>query len=537
MGQRHQVFIVARVAAHNTTTPRYRCVGAYHHQWFVLPLMATRRFLTLIKQKDNAEIIEEEIRAIQGKYGLGREKPSLPTAPCPYALFLLASAWCVDLEDHYASGVSFEQGMLDAKMGSTQGDNNDGITVIDITEPTNPSYCFVSIWGLEASGGVKRRVPLSAEEYVRAYYPVPSEKQKEKKGVKETEEDVQNKIDSLRDQRIMTLDVLAETWPKEYKVWFGGKADAITSILRRQNPFPDSGLSLLVKVLQHDAGSDKSTLDLSDFPLSDHQIISLLTLSEMKDIEVLKLSHNPNITVDGLRQVFSIASKLRRLVLLDTPISDEQICELLTNDSNLFRNLEELVHPALLSWQNPVCYPSGFGYVGLHDRQRVASASLAVFTPATLVQCLTDYLSPMMDSDVHVMYSHFSSSLVPQAALASAIRREGEPWGERRVHCLPSLPDNPFGAEGWLFAEMWDWMCTGRESLWICDFKAFLNEMALEGRPAPSEEAVKKLEIIFAELESKKNAKLFTLEDFLPFTQKFMMTLTMGRMMAEFMGQ
>ncbi|KAJ7484704.1 hypothetical protein FB451DRAFT_1555147 [Mycena latifolia] len=148
----------------------------------------------------------------------------------------------------------------------------------------------------------------------------------------------------------------------------------------------------------------------------------------MKDIEVLKLSHNPNITVDGLRQVFSITSKLR-LVLLDTPISDEQICGLLTNDSNFFRNLEELVHPTLLSWQNPARYPSGFGYVGLHDRQRVASASLAVFTPATLVQCLTDYLSPLVDSDVHIMY--FTSSLVPQAALASAI------------------------PEGWLFVEMW----------------------------------------------------------------------------------
>jgi hypothetical protein len=57
--------------------------------------MATNRFFSLIKQTENAEIIEEELRAIQGKFG---PEERLPQAPCPYSLFLLASAWCVDLE-------------------------------------------------------------------------------------------------------------------------------------------------------------------------------------------------------------------------------------------------------------------------------------------------------------------------------------------------------------------------------------------------------------------------------------------------------
>ncbi|KAF7355234.1 hypothetical protein MSAN_01439400 [Mycena sanguinolenta] len=187
MGQRHQVFLVARVIARSATQPRYRCIGAYHHQWWVcygrLPLMAARRFLTLIKQEDNNRLVREELRTLQGKYGEGTTEPRMPDVPCPYATFLMASAWCVDLESpFYGSGVSFKNSVLDAHMGSTDGDNNDGITVFDVTDPADPSYCFVS-----------GRVPLTAEQYCRAYYPVPKADRMDKEGVKETEEDVQKK--------------------------------------------------------------------------------------------------------------------------------------------------------------------------------------------------------------------------------------------------------------------------------------------------------------------------------------------------------
>jgi hypothetical protein len=42
--------------------------------------------------------VREELRAIQGKYGPGHTEPVMPEVPCPYTTFLLASAWCVDLE-------------------------------------------------------------------------------------------------------------------------------------------------------------------------------------------------------------------------------------------------------------------------------------------------------------------------------------------------------------------------------------------------------------------------------------------------------
>jgi hypothetical protein len=53
-------------------------------------------------------------------------------------------------------------------------DNNDGITVIDVTDPESPAYCFVSVYGLgcsEDTSNIQDMTPLSATQYLRAYYP------------------------------------------------------------------------------------------------------------------------------------------------------------------------------------------------------------------------------------------------------------------------------------------------------------------------------------------------------------------------------
>lgn len=103
MGQRHQVFLIARVTPHGKPLgeTRYRCIAAFHHQWCYgrLPLRAATRFITLIKQKENAEIIREEINDIHGLYGEFGTLPELPEVPCPFAHFLMHSAWTSDLND------------------------------------------------------------------------------------------------------------------------------------------------------------------------------------------------------------------------------------------------------------------------------------------------------------------------------------------------------------------------------------------------------------------------------------------------------
>ena len=125
MGQRHQAFIIALVRTAQGKK-HYRCVGAFHHQWCYgnLPLLAAYRFLTLIKQKDNAQIIREDLRLIEGKYGRWKQVPKTPAVPLPYTTFLLGSSWTTDFEntlEPYASGISLRNSVLHADMGSTGG--------------------------------------------------------------------------------------------------------------------------------------------------------------------------------------------------------------------------------------------------------------------------------------------------------------------------------------------------------------------------------------------------------------------------------
>lgn len=218
-------------------------------------------------------------------------------------------------------------------------DNNDGITVIDITDPTNPGYGF-----LLNPGAVK-----TAEQYIRNYYPTRSQIYAEITEGEISDDDDASNIDTEDDEntavsqsialldgeRLITLAMLAEAWPYEYQktydaslakantkcsssesaatddvsdsvaqlipsladlavkpaveyglktgdtediqelVWLPGKAALIKAALRSQNPLPDSALPLLVKVLQHELESSK-TLDLSRFFMSSAQIGTVL---------------------------------------------------------------------------------------------------------------------------------------------------------------------------------------------------------------------------------------------------------------------
>ncbi|GLB42883.1 hypothetical protein LshimejAT787_1203320 [Lyophyllum shimeji] len=493
MGQRHQVFLIARVVPHGETKAYYRCVAALHHQWCYgrLPLHATRRMLSLIKKEDNAEIIREELRLLNEKYGRWRQKPLLPDVPCPYTSFLLATSWNLDFSDPldpYVSGVSLYHAQLDADMGSSEGDNNDGITVIDITDPEDPAYCFVSATGLESEESVPHRVPLSATDYVRAYYPVPSEVDLKEERARLVEDSVQQTIAALDGVKLVELEMLAEAWPQEYRnslaaqkdeatkavddsevppvpppvtadpaaipsladlsvrpavehalelgetedieqlIWLPGKAEAIIEALKPRDPFPDSGLDLLSKTLSKTIRDD--VLDLSDTFLSTEQITSLL--ADFPTVKTLKLSRNPVVTVDTIKSILASTPSLRRLVLLNTQIANADLSNLLSTSPKLFYHLEALVHPLFYSSPTKAPFPSAFAYIGIVRMMRaVAAASLPFFTPALVVQALTDYLSGYLD--MLASSSLLTATLAPQAVFSSEVRKEGVTWVTRSV--------------------------------------------------------------------------------------------------------
>ncbi|KAF7301374.1 hypothetical protein MIND_00702600 [Mycena indigotica] len=584
MGQSHQIFLVARVVAHGANAARYRCVGAYHHQWCVvlwqvrshqledtfyvhssfkrLPLMGARSFLDLLKQKDNAKIVQAEIDAIQGQYG--KDTLKLPRRakyiPCPYSLFLAASAFCVDLKNRYpyTSGLTFNHAILDARMGSSVGGTNDGITVFDITSSADPAYCHVSVGGLEASYGegasieswVKhiRSVSVSIESFSR-----------NTENLEALERDVQAKIDALRGERLMTIDVLAEAWPKEYRVQtlpiettdeqakprqpFPALVDSnfesvvehglktgqleviedmvshpkksadIWSVLQRQNPFPQVGMPLLIKIIRQ-IPTTATSLDLSGFSLSDQQILTVLERCKIDDMQLLDLSYNSNISADAIRLVLGQRPNLQRLVLLGTSISNHDLSQLLSTKPSLFRTLEELVHPLLLTIKTETKLPSAFTFVGI-DHNVFMKTSLPLFSPAAIIQNITDIMTIMVTNNAGIFYMN---GWAAQATFSSSYLKEGRSWGERRVFCLPKfdLVQDP-NVRTWVFALRWSYPSKpayaflSRDGpngeLLRYDLRGFLKAMEKEGRPPVAEDVVKGLESLLQEHAIKLRGK------------------------------
>ena len=129
MRLKHQVFLIARITPHGRplSETRCRCVGAFHH-WCCyghLALKAGTRYITLIKQKENAEIIREEINGIHGLYGTFNTPPEPPKVPCPFTHFLMQLAWTSNLNDPEEFPEEFygsDSGCtLPAGMGTTDG--------------------------------------------------------------------------------------------------------------------------------------------------------------------------------------------------------------------------------------------------------------------------------------------------------------------------------------------------------------------------------------------------------------------------------
>jgi hypothetical protein len=106
-------------------------------------------------------------------------------------------------------------------------DNDDGISIIDITDLVSPRYCMVFFSHRADEQYVLR--PLSAKEYVEHYYPfINPEKKAESDphdGGEEEAASIRTAYEGLLGIPLIDMATLAETWPDEY-----GKS-------RRQDPW------------------------------------------------------------------------------------------------------------------------------------------------------------------------------------------------------------------------------------------------------------------------------------------------------------
>ncbi|KAM0645678.1 hypothetical protein ACHAO3_009222 [Verticillium nonalfalfae] len=159
MGQRHQLFVIARVGNY------YRPLAAIHHQWLygVSALRSCRRLLRIFSDPSNRIALKHELYLAVDFFQKRGPPPSDPpecedpertACPFPFITTYLAVGAAYD----------FDLGRVDTihelafDTGFDQGDNNDGITVLDITDLVDVRYCFVNLF-----------------EYLKGYYDVTSE--------------------------------------------------------------------------------------------------------------------------------------------------------------------------------------------------------------------------------------------------------------------------------------------------------------------------------------------------------------------------
>ena len=148
MGQRHQLFVIARVGK------QYRSLAAVHHQWLygLKALDSASRLLRIFSDPANRLPIEQELHIAADYFEDKGPPPSWPApyeeydnTPChfPFIATCLVVGAGYDFDRHSAEVVH----VLSFDLGFDQGDNNDGITVIDITDLDDVRYCFVNLEG------------------------------------------------------------------------------------------------------------------------------------------------------------------------------------------------------------------------------------------------------------------------------------------------------------------------------------------------------------------------------------------------------
>ncbi|KAM5356750.1 hypothetical protein ACJ41O_003396 [Fusarium nematophilum] len=222
MGQRHQLFVIARLGKH------YRSLAVVHHQWLcgVSALGSCHRLLCIFSDPSNRATLQHELHLAADFFKDSEPPPSSPpgwqnpketACPFPFITTCLMTGAAYDYELAHVQTVH----ELAFNMGYDQGDNNDGITVLDITDLTNVRYCFVNI-----HPGVPDHTPLTGREYLKAYHD-------ESHGTMQNNSSL---IEALDKTPLIEVGVLADAWP-----WGGWRVDPAVSKTGEPNDQPKGG--------------------------------------------------------------------------------------------------------------------------------------------------------------------------------------------------------------------------------------------------------------------------------------------------------
>jgi hypothetical protein len=159
MGQRHQVYIFV---ADDHGVP-HGCM--VHHQW----LYGRTAGIQVIR------MMKCQKKAAKEKY---HPFTCLPTDWIDETRDALKAIYSLIPEVGYFHNITTLEDKWEKECmeNPKKGDNNDGITIYDFTNPKVPTYCMMNIHEQDKKSSSVHALPLltpcSVEEYIRAYYPL-----------------------------------------------------------------------------------------------------------------------------------------------------------------------------------------------------------------------------------------------------------------------------------------------------------------------------------------------------------------------------
>ncbi|KAL2281063.1 hypothetical protein FJTKL_12083 [Diaporthe vaccinii] len=211
MGQRHQLFVIAKPEGQ-----QYRSLAAVHHQWLygMSALVTCHRLLRIFQDDANRLPIQQELAFASELFGEASEAdikalvarndegaaPSHVPCPFPFITTCLVVGASYDPELGKCSSVDEEC----FGMGYNHGDNNNGITVLDISDLGNVRYCFVDYQGMESARAVPLYTPLDGWTYLMAYF----------NDADDIVVNNQSTTKALEKYALVDSSALADCWPK-----------------------------------------------------------------------------------------------------------------------------------------------------------------------------------------------------------------------------------------------------------------------------------------------------------------------------------
>jgi hypothetical protein len=196
---------------------------------------------------------EADIEALATRNGWDAPGNSVP-CPFPFITTCLIAGASYNPESGTYSSVHEER----FGMAYNEGDNNDGITILDITTLSNIRYCFVDFKGISSRQEVPLHTPLDGWTYLRAYCDDPDAIAVDNKAT----------IDGLDKYALVDLSALADCWPDErWKTTTAGD-DSTRGLAPTEADKPSvpslrslSQQKLFQELLSSDGPSDMTLLD------------------------------------------------------------------------------------------------------------------------------------------------------------------------------------------------------------------------------------------------------------------------------------